>query len=65
MLEFKGKIWEIDEFHGLNEGLVIAELELENENDSYEKPDFVGDEVTGNPQYYNALLFKNPYINWK
>ena len=65
VLEYKGKIWEIDEFHGLNEGLVIAELELENENDSYEKPDFVGDEVTGNPQYYNALLFKNPYINWK
>lgn len=65
VLDYKGKIWEIDEFHGLNEGLVIAELELENENDSYEKPDFVGDEVTGNPQYYNALLFKNPYINWK
>lgn len=48
--------WEVDEFHGRLCGLVIAELELENENQVFEKPDFVGEEVTGNPQYYNANM---------
>ena len=49
-------IWEVDEFHGRLKGLVIAELELEKEDQAYEKPCFVGEEVTGNPRYYNANM---------
>lgn len=49
-------VWEIDEFHGRLEGLTLAELELEDENQPYEKADFVGEEVTGDPRYYNANM---------
>ena len=49
-------IWEVDEFHGKHEGLVIAEIELDNEEQSFEKPDFIGDEVTHDPRYYNANM---------
>lgn len=65
VLKYNGFTWEVDEFHDLNEGLVVAEIELESENTEFDLPDFVGKEVTGNTRYYNALLFKNPYINWK
>ncbi len=50
--------FEVDVFHDRNEGLIIAELELESENENYEKPDWVGEEVTGNPLYYNVNLIK-------
>ena len=63
ILEYKGFIWEIDEFHGDNEGLVVAEIELENKNQQFELPDFIGEEVTDDARYYNACLFKNPYKN--
>ena len=56
--------WEVDEFHGDNEGLVVAEIELEDKDEVFELPDFVGEEVTGDARYYNACLFKNPYKNW-
>ena len=49
-------IWEVDEFHGKHEGLVIAEIELDNEEQSFEIPDFIGDEVTHDPRYYNANM---------
>ena len=49
-------IWEVDEFHGKHEGLVIAEIELESEEQSFEIPDFIGDEVTHDPRYYNANM---------
>ena len=49
-------IWEVDEFHGKHEGLVVAEIELECEEQSFEKPDFIGDEVTHDPRYYNANM---------
>ena len=49
-------IWEVDEFHGKHEGLVVAEIELDNEEQSFEKPDFIGDEVTHDPRYYNANM---------
>ena len=52
----KPLVWEIDEFHGRLEGLTLAELELEDENQPYEKTDFVGEEVTGDPRYYNANM---------
>jgi adenylate cyclase len=48
--------YEVDEFHGKNEGLVIAEIELTDENEPYEKPDWLGEEVTGRPEYYNSNL---------
>lgn len=58
-------VFEIDEFHGENEGLVIAEVELTSENEVFQKPDFIGDEVTGDKRYYNAHLTRDPYKNWK
>ncbi|AJR03035.1 CYTH domain-containing protein [Siansivirga zeaxanthinifaciens] len=58
-------IFEIDEFYGDNEGLIIAEIELENENDTFLKPSWLGEEVTGNIKYYNSQLSKQPFKLWK
>ncbi|GAA4275214.1 CYTH domain-containing protein [Aquimarina gracilis] len=55
---------EVDEFFGQNKGLVLAEIELDNENESFLKPDWLGKEVTGDPKYYNAQLSKNPFHLW-
>lgn len=49
--------WEVDVFHGANEGLVIAEIELDDENEPFDKPEWLGKEVTGNQRYYNSNLF--------
>ena len=57
--------WEVDVFHGDNEGLVIAEIELSDENEPFDTPDWLGREVTDDKRYYNAQLLKNPYKNWK
>lgn len=57
--------FEVDEFYGENEGLVIAEIELTSEDEPYIKPDFIGKEVTGDRRYYNGHLRKNPYCLWK
>jgi adenylate cyclase len=57
--------YEIDEFSGDNEGLVIAEIELQAEDEEFEKPAWLGDEVTGNIKFYNSMLIKNPYKKWK
>lgn len=57
--------FEIDEFYGDNEGLVMAEVELESEEESYECPDFIGREVTGDERFYNSHLLANPFKNWK
>ena len=56
--------FEIDEFYGDNEGLVIAEIELASENEAFEKPAFLGQEVTGEEKYYNSSLIKKPYKKW-
>ena len=56
--------WEIDEFFGENRGLVIAEIELEHEDQEFSIPDWIGKEVTDDPRYYNASLIKNPYKTW-
>jgi CYTH domain-containing protein len=56
--------WEIDEFFGANQGLTVAEIELESEDESFDKPDWVGGEVTGDPKYFNSNLIKNPYSKW-
>ena len=58
-------MFEVDEFLAENEGLVIAEIELENENDSFERPNWLGKEVTGQVKYYNSLLSKHPYKSWE
>lgn len=58
-------IWEVDEFHGDNEGLVMAEIELSAEDEPFDKPDWVGKEVTGDPRYYNSMLKENPFKLWK
>ena len=57
-------IWEIDEFFGENQGLIIAEVELEREDQPFTKPDWVGEEVTGDPRYFNSNLIKKPYTKW-
>jgi len=58
-------VFEVDEFYGDNEGLVIAEVELQSADEAFEKPDFIGLEVTGDHRYYNSHLRKNPYSQWK
>jgi CYTH domain-containing protein len=57
--------FEVDEFYGDNEGLVMAEVELGSEDEPYEKPDFIGREVTGDHRFYNSHLRKMPFIIWK
>ncbi|WP_010252278.1 CYTH domain-containing protein [Myroides injenensis] len=57
-------IFEIDVFHGKNEGLIMAEIELQNENEDFEKPEWLGKEVTGDKRYYNSYLSTTPYKNW-
>lgn len=56
--------FEVDEFDGPNHGLVIAEIELQSESETFEKPGWLGEEVTGQVKYYNAALSKNPCSNW-
>ena len=63
-ISYGGLVWEVDEFHGLNEGLVIAEVELENADQAIDLPPWVGEEVSGDPRYFNANLVNNPYTNW-
>ena len=57
-------IYEVDEFLGDNEGLVVAEVELNSSNEIFEKPDWLGQEVTGNNKYYNSQLSKEPFKTW-
>lgn len=56
--------FEVDEFYGDNQGLIMAEVELTSENEAFEKPSFVGSEVTGDARYYNSKLMKQPYNTW-
>lgn len=57
--------FEVDEFFGDNEGLTVAEVELASEDEDFCKPDFIGDEVTGDRRYYNSQLLTHPYKEWK
>ena len=63
-VENGGFVWEVDEFFGENQGLIVAELELENEDQYFPRPDWIGEEVTGDPRYFNSNLVKNPYTKW-
>ena len=62
---YKGKKWEVDQFHKQNKGLWIAEIELESEEESFDVPEWVLEEVTGDEKYYNSNLSKHPYNSWQ
>lgn len=61
---FEGLYWEVDEFYGSNEGLIMAELELTSEAQSFSKPDWIQEEVTGDQRYYNSYLAEHPFKHW-
>ena len=61
---YENKVWEVDEFHEKNNGLWIAEIELQNENESFKKPDWLLEEITYDYRYMNANLSKHPYSQW-
>ena len=63
-IDYGGLIWEIDEFDGVNQGLIVAEVELEDENQEFQLPDWVGEEVTADPRYFNANLIAHPFSEW-
>ena len=56
--------FEVDEFYGENQGLTVAEIELSSESEDFVKPEWLGDEVTGDTKYYNSMLMKNPFTKW-
>lgn len=56
--------YEVDEFYGDNEGLIVAEVEISSVGEQFDKPDWLGEEVTGDVKYYNSMLMKNPYKMW-
>ena len=62
--EKSGLKFEVDEFYGDNEGLTVAEIELPSEDYPFEKPEWFGEEVTGDAKYYNSMLMRNPFKNW-
>ncbi|MFU8896394.1 MAG: CYTH domain-containing protein [Gammaproteobacteria bacterium] len=57
-------LWEVDEFHGANAGLVVAEIELDREDEAFARPDWLGDEVSDDARYFNAQLVRHPYRDW-
>ena len=64
-ISYAGLIWEVDEFRGANEGLVVAEIELEDEKQKFDLPPWMGKEITSLKKYLNAYLYKNPFNNWR
>lgn len=63
-VKFEEQVWEVDEFFGENKGLLLAEIELNSEDENVNLPQWVGEEVTGNKKYYNAYLSKHPFKSW-
>lgn len=63
-VEYDGLVWEVDEFHGPNEGLVVAEVQLDREDQEFSIPEWIGEEVSGEPKYFNSNLVQNPYSKW-
>ncbi|MCQ2155616.1 MAG: CYTH domain-containing protein [Bacteroidales bacterium] len=64
IVPFGGHVFEVDEFHGDNEGLIVAEVELSSPDEEFARPDWLGQEVTGDRRFYNSQLCSNPYKNW-
>ena len=65
LVDYCGHTWEIDVFFGVNAGLVLAEIELESENEPFEHPDWLGKDVSGDNRYLNSSLVKYPFNQWK
>lgn len=65
LVPFGGHVFEVDEFYGENEGLILAEVELESPDEPFEKPAFLGREVTGDRRFYNSCMRTNPFCQWK
>ncbi|MFT3992552.1 MAG: CYTH domain-containing protein [Luteolibacter sp.] len=65
VVEFSGLAWEVDVFHGENDGLIVAEVELDDENTVPDLPPWIGAEVSGDPRYFNSRLSRTPYRDWK
>jgi adenylate cyclase len=63
-IDFAGNVWEVDEFIGANQGLVLAEIELSSEQQQFDKPDWIGEDVTGDKRYYNSNLARHPFSSW-
>jgi len=59
-----GHVWEVDVFEGRNAGLIVAEIELDDEDEAFDKPDWLGSEVSDDPRYYNMNLAQHPYSTW-
>ena len=64
LVDYKKHVWEVDEFHGDNEGLIVAEIELDDEHEKFENPDWLGEEVTADYRYLNSNLTQVPYKSW-
>ncbi|MFZ5517585.1 MAG: CYTH domain-containing protein [Candidatus Zhuqueibacterota bacterium] len=64
-IPFEGHVWELDEFEGDNQGLIVAEIELKHEDEMFQRPQWIGQEVTGDPRYFNSNLTKNPFTTWQ
>lgn len=64
LLRYGEHSWEVDEFHGRNAGLVIAEIELAREDEDFQRPPWLGAEVSGDPRYFNASLVTRPFLDW-
>jgi len=65
LVDYKGFTWEVDEFLGDNAGLLIAEIELEAEDQSFAKPEWIGEEVSGDRRYFNSSLSRYPFLRWE
>jgi adenylate cyclase len=63
-IPYQGYIWEVDEFLGENQGLIVAEIELESEDQQFDIPNWIGEEVTDDPKYFNSNLIAHPYNKW-
>jgi adenylate cyclase len=63
-INLNGLVWEVDEFAGTNQGLILAEVELTDESQQIELPNWIGEEVSGDPKYYNSYLVKHPFSEW-
>ena len=63
-IQYGDHVWEVDEFEGENKGLIIAEVELADENQAFLKPEWIGDDVSADDRYFNSNLIKHPYNQW-
>jgi adenylate cyclase len=63
-IQYSGQLWEVDVFHGDNEGLIVAEIELKSQDETFDMPEWVSEEVSSDPRYLNVHLAKRPFKTW-